>query len=430
MARVSITEENRTSESSFPRLTLEKGETTRVLVLEDPVRVFVHELRRPRIVNDVPEYRQGERRDGTSFTAPQMDFVGGHLCIGDEGVVLAQSLDPDNCLECRAARENPDFFAPPQAKYAMNVLRYATRSDGTMVVPFSVRVEAWRFSGRVFDKLVDLKKTWGDLRAHDLILKCSTKPAEAQYQRPYSMGEFDIAPDAWALASEANKAAALAMWNGEGNRATDAQLTALCGKQVKPEWMSDDILRVRQGWAKLREFEARRDGTQQTAGFGQESLAAGMAGLQQFPGQQAAQPPAQQPAPQPAAQPGLDFSGLGQATQAAGPPSQAAPGGLPQSQADPFAALQPHQAPQAAQQPAQAPSQTADPLAGLAEFAGQQPAQAQPAAAAPPAQAAPSADPFGGLMPTPAAAAPANGAPQPGGTFDFNEILGSNQPAS
>ncbi len=248
MPRVTFEPENKaaTVNFDFPKLKLKKGEKARVLVgLEDPLVEYVHTLRKPVIVNGVPKMVTRERKNGDTFQTNQLDFISRPICLGDGSVLQADGSDPKNCPMCKLAKEYPDYTTAPQRRYAMHVIRYRTKAGSEQVaIPFSVEVLVWSFTDQIFNKLVDLKTEWGDLRKHDLILgPCSDETFQ----------KFDISPSQKAewLADEDRKK--LTVLTFRENQIPD--LTIATGSAKQRSWVDQDIQQIMEAWAQVNGAE-------------------------------------------------------------------------------------------------------------------------------------------------------------------------------
>lgn len=248
MPRVAFEPENKaaTVNFDFPKLKLKKGEKARVLVgLENPLVEYVHTLRKPVIVNGVPKMVTRERKNGDTYQTNQLDFISRPICLGDATVLQEDGADPKNCPMCKLAKDYPDYTTAPQRRYAMHVIRYRTKAGTDQVaIPFSVEVLVWSFTDQIFNKLVDLKAEWGDLRKHDLILgPCS----DEMFQK------FDISPSQkaeWLSDEERKQLTALTF---KENQIPD--LTIATGSAKQRSWVDQDIHQIMEAWAQVNGAE-------------------------------------------------------------------------------------------------------------------------------------------------------------------------------
>lgn len=148
MAKMSFTSSNRANEiENFPKLKLENKESARVVVLEEPESAFVHNLRAPKIVNGVVQYK-GEEMD--------FDFMGNPICLGDENIVKERGMDAKNCPACKAVQEQPDMFTIPKRKYATHVYQYQTNGTNKAPANGEGSVKVWAFADQKFGELIDI----------------------------------------------------------------------------------------------------------------------------------------------------------------------------------------------------------------------------------------------------------------------------------
>lgn len=245
MPRVSFTQEVGPAKSgvNFPKLKLEKDESARIVCLEEPVMAYVHTLEKPKILNGKPVIVEKERfKDKSKYTVNAMDFVSAFLCLGDEDIMDERGVDPDNCPACFASTRS-DEVKPPRRRYAMNVIRYATKPGETEVkTPFNVDVEAWVFSDQQFNKLRKLAVEGWDLQTHDLLLGPCTDPGFQKFEVVISMSA------AW-MATEENKKRTLEVF--KENKASVEDLEALCARRTERKWIDQDLDAVHDRWLEL-----------------------------------------------------------------------------------------------------------------------------------------------------------------------------------
>ncbi len=251
MGRVEFTTENKksTTNYAFPKLKLTQGEKARIVIgLEPPVMEYVHTLRKPEIVNGVPQMETLKRKDGTEYQAHKKDFIGTPLCAGRDEVVGKNGLDKERSPTCKLAAENSDYTDPPKRRYAMHVMRYRTKGNTEVVAtPFSVELIVWAFTDKVFGKLVDIRNDieGGDLRKHDIILGPCTNPGFQQ---------FDITPSLKKAEWMADKERAqLFSETWKENQIPD--LTVAIGNRKQESWIQQDIETIREAWAEVKAYE-------------------------------------------------------------------------------------------------------------------------------------------------------------------------------
>lgn len=245
MGRVGFKAENKvaTTNYDYPKLKLKVGERARIMVgLEDPIVEYVHTLRKPQIINGVPQMETVKSRSGAESQANVMDFVSRPLCIGDKTILDDKGSDPKNCPMCKLAQEHPDYTKPPQRRYAMHVIRYRTKGGTTEVAtPFSVETLVWAFTDTVFNKIVDAAEEFGDLRKHDLLL--------GPCQAPEHFQKFDISPAAKAAWLESAERKQLTVQTFKENQIPD--LTIAAGSAKQKQWIEEDIQSIKDAWAEV-----------------------------------------------------------------------------------------------------------------------------------------------------------------------------------
>lgn len=86
-------------------------------------------------------------------------------------------------------------------RFAVHVVKYMTRPDGSPAGdpydPGFYSVVPWFFGRDKWDNIAQLKKTWGDLRGHDLLFQCQVEN--------FQKGILQIAPEAWWLRDDKTK---------------------------------------------------------------------------------------------------------------------------------------------------------------------------------------------------------------------------------
>lgn len=244
MGRVDFDAKNRvqTTNFDFPKLKLKNGERARIYVLESPVLEYVHELRKPKIVDGVPKMGTEKKRDGTEYQDYVRDFVGSPLCLGREDILDDKGADPDTCPMCAYAKQFPDRIKAPKRRYAMHVIRYKTKNGGFQpITPFSVELLVWAFSATVFNKIIDFQEEWaeqGGLKKHDL----SLGPCENEGFQKF---DINVLPDvAWANSEEKK---ALVIDTYKNNQIPD--LSIACGNRKDRRWIDIDLEAIQEAWA-------------------------------------------------------------------------------------------------------------------------------------------------------------------------------------
>lgn len=237
MPRFEFKEENvKKNLYDFPKLKLKKNQIARIVLLEDPVGEYVHNLRKPKLVNGIPETEMKDRRDGTQYESYKTDWVSSVICLGDFGTLESNGSDPKNCPICAEAAKS-DIVLPPQRRFAMHVLQYNTTPGGDVAVPFGASTKVWAFTDKVFGKIFSIRKEWGDLRAHDLILKCDNEPFQ----------NYEITVGAKAAWMESDDTKKVAVATFKGNRAE--KIEAFCGSAKEKRFIEMDLQQVREAWA-------------------------------------------------------------------------------------------------------------------------------------------------------------------------------------
>jgi hypothetical protein len=450
MPRVTVDETNKAAGTAdlFPKIVLGDGERCRINAgLEQPVVEWVHELRAPKIENGQAVKVEKKRKKGGTYFDYEYEFVGRPLCTGDFATLADKGVDYEHCLACSESRQGK--VSPPKRRFAVNVLRYSLRPGSwAPAQPFTVTVVAWTFTENIFNKLVEFKGQLvgpdgqpllrpdgkpQTLRDHDLLLG---PPEEPTYYQRYPI---QLANEAWIYANADLTRLCAEVWNGQGNRATDEQLSALCGRQARPDWIKVDLDRVREKYA-----IAERGGSPAASdpmGAAMDNSGALTAGLDSLLGSQPAAVP-QQPAAVPAGDPfaaaaagGITFTKHSDDPFGGGmPPAPAQaeqprpeipghPGGLDEFMPQPAAAAPVPTAPAAATPaasatpapaavPAAPAAPVADPFAGLGVTVTPETPQAAPAVQPPAVPAAPEPQPAG-----------VGAAPAKDGVLNFEDLL-------
>lgn len=221
----------------FDRLKLKVGERARIVALEKPNATWVHTLRAPKIVNGEAHKIVKKRKDGSEFADWDMDFIGRPQCLGDHGIIADEGLDPVNCPVCARAKESEEAQAP-ERRFAMNIIKYNTRADGTPVMPFGCSSQVWTFTEGVFNKLYAIAQEYGGLVGHDLILG----PCEV----PEAFQKFPITGGAKNLWESDEQIKNNVLETNRNNRVE--QLDAACGRRVELHWLKEDIDKIRARW--------------------------------------------------------------------------------------------------------------------------------------------------------------------------------------
>lgn len=254
--------------ADFPRLHLKFNEKARIFLIEAeaPHYEWIHYLRKPKIVDNAPVPTTRRLQDGTTVPDWEMDFGGAPICLGDAGTLEDAASDPKNCPVCEEATKS-DIFLPPQRKFAMNVVQYLTAPNSFDIQePFRCQTRVWRFSDKIYAKLADFAREWGNnLRDNDLCLKCIS----GQFQTY----EMSVARDA-AWKSESvprdirdQRAQTLVdtyrsshVPSGRKDDNGVSELKHYCGRLSQKAWILGDIAKVKQAWDSLYRWQARQNG--------------------------------------------------------------------------------------------------------------------------------------------------------------------------
>lgn len=213
--------------------------------LESPLVEFVHTLRKPQIINGVPQTYKAERKNGDTYDAYKMDFISRPICLGDQTALEEKGSDPKNCPMCKLAKDDPDANKEPQRRYAMHVIRYRTKAGTTdPATPFSVDLVVWSFTDKVFNRIADFKGEWGDLRKHDILAGPCTVEDFQQF-------ELAVANKAAWLEDETRKK--LVAETFRENQIPDLRIAVGADKQR--QWIEQDIETIKEAWAQVRGHE-------------------------------------------------------------------------------------------------------------------------------------------------------------------------------
>lgn len=415
--------------AKFPTVKLVANQRIRLVCPENPFSELVHRIEAPQFQNGEPLMKRRDAKDPTSPLVYDAQWLGNPICLGDPDVVKAEGgLDVQGCITCAVSKEmNGEGVLPPLRRYSMNVVEYMTNTDGSLVQPFGVRILIWAFTAKIFDKIIAIKNEFGDLSGVDLILGPVEGPLVFQ-RYPITTGNGCVArssADTFRVVQTA--------WTSPGNRATDEQLKAACGKPVQLQYLTRDLDTAKQRWAMAKAAGGPLQPGMTVGGNGQLPQQSLQGGFDSILG--GGQP---QPGGAFAAAAAPDMAQLHQQQM-----GQLAAAGVPQTllpqqphpleqqaaaaSADPFGGSQPQASPvqpqavsqqdfsspfgaqpPAPQQPAPAPQVQQQGFAS--PFGAQGPAQPPQAAPAP-------QQPFGSVQPA---------QPQPGGLGEFSTMTTSN----
>lgn len=261
MGRISFAVENKKSAASFdyPKMKLEKGESARVAILEEPWMEYVHTLRKPVLLNGVPQMETKQNRKGEDYQTYKLEFVSKPLCTGDQGILDDKGSDPEHCVMCAAAKENPDITSAPQRRYAVHAVRYKLKGGNvnTLMDPYSVDIEVWSFTDRIMGILIDANETWGEdggLKEHDLFLG----PCEnANFQK----FDINVAPKAF---YRKNKETAQHTIEALKSGQLD-DISIACGSKKEERWITQDVKDIQDAWREVYSYEKRNNGIEDEA---------------------------------------------------------------------------------------------------------------------------------------------------------------------
>lgn len=230
----------RTADNDFDRLKLKLNEKARIVLLEKPTFAWTHTLRAPKIVNG-QAVKVEKKRGGETIMDYDLDFVGRPLCHGDEGVLADDAIDPKNCPICKRAKES-DEVAPPERRFAVNVIRYGLQRDGiTISDPFTCTCVVWAFPESTYNKLYGIAmeyKNRGGLIGLDLIL--------GPCQSPEAYQKFDIMAGSEVI-WKYDEFQPTVLKTFQNNRVEN--LENACGRKTEMRWVNADLDKIREKWA-------------------------------------------------------------------------------------------------------------------------------------------------------------------------------------
>ncbi len=258
----------RTQDNDFDKLKLKLNEKARVVLLEKPTYAWVHTLRAPKIVNG-QAVKEKKKRGGEEILDYALDFIGRPLCLGDNDVLASDAVDPKNCPVCAKAKES-DEVAPPDRRFAVNVIRYGLQRDGNISDPFTCTCVVWAFTEGMYNKLYGIAQEYknrGGLLGLDLILG-PCQPPEA-YQK------FDIMAGSESVWKLDEKFTEIVTKTYQNNKVEN--LEAACGRKTELRWMKDDLVKISERWKTAHRGESVD--TRDTGTTEQADLQAGLSSL-------------------------------------------------------------------------------------------------------------------------------------------------------
>lgn len=232
-------EHKRTTSLEFDRLKLKVGEKARIVCLQKPVFVWTHTLRAPKISDGRATKIVKKRKDGSEYPDWDMEFIGRPQCLGDLSTIADDGSDPKNCPACAHAKNSEEVY-PPERRFAMNVIRYNTKGDGTPISPFGCSSLVWTFTENVFNKLYAIAEEHGGLVGRDLIL--------GPCQPPETFQKFDIATGAKNLWESDDSIRTVVTETHENNALELQDLETACGRRPEARWLTKDIDKIRDQW--------------------------------------------------------------------------------------------------------------------------------------------------------------------------------------
>lgn len=241
----------RTTNVEFDRLKLKVGERARIVCLEKPTFTWVHTVRAPKIVDGRATKVTKKRKDGTEYADWDMEFVSRPQCLGDHATIDVDGIDPANCPLCARAKVSEEI-APPERRFAMNIIKYNTKNDGTVVSPFGCSSQVWTFTESVFNKLYSVAQEHGGLVGKDLIL--------GPCQPPELFQKFDILAGGKNIWETDDRIKDMVVETHKNNRVED--LEAACGRKVEVKWLKADVEKVADKWRVAHGDTSRADITE------------------------------------------------------------------------------------------------------------------------------------------------------------------------
>ncbi len=239
MPQIDFAPENKISKSvEFDRLKLKKDEKARILILEKPTDAWVHTLRAPKIVDGQAAQLWQHGRRGDKYLDYDMDFIGRPLCTGDYGILADKGVDGKNCPACKVSMESKQV-PPPERRFAMNIIRYATNRDGKLLKPFQASCVVWTYTENIYNKLVDIASETGGLIGNDLVIGPCVSESFQNYENYLPSRE-----NAWKADARTEE---LVKEVFDLNRIAD--LDVACGRRVDRKWIEADIKQIADRWA-------------------------------------------------------------------------------------------------------------------------------------------------------------------------------------
>lgn len=227
----------RVTTPDFDRFKLKVGESARVVCMDKPTFAWTHTLRAPKIVDGQAKKEIKKRKDGTEYADWVYEFVSRPQCLGDYATIEEEGSDPKNCPVCARAKESEECGVP-ERRFAVNLIRYNTKSDGTVISPFGCSSQVWAFTENNFNKLLGIANEHGGLVGKDLIL--------GPCQPPENFQRFDMsagAKNVWQMDDNVKRTV---LETHENNKMDD--LESACGRKTEAKWLKRDIETIAENW--------------------------------------------------------------------------------------------------------------------------------------------------------------------------------------
>lgn len=248
----------------FEALTLITGEIAR-LVFPTPGGecVPVHTLEARQVIDGVLLWEEKSRKDKTKYSVPATVFVGKRACPGEPDWMRDHGgIDVRKCPACQAAEEFKISELIPELRYALPVIRIATKSKGTTDVqdPPNAKIYVLSLTQRQYRELsINLK---GIRELYDWPPEHEVRPRDADIILYCEDGDWKRyvwrAPMRPAWATDRNPALNAfigALWRNPENRPSTAQLQLACARAADLRWLSVDVERVTDSYAEWRRVE-------------------------------------------------------------------------------------------------------------------------------------------------------------------------------
>lgn len=245
MPKLAFSQDNvKRSGTDFPRLRLDQGATERIVIIEsEPTYAWTHRMVKPKFspVTGRMQMKKVTRRSGEEIEVPDLDFVGSPICHGSIDVLNDKGVDPDHCPICREYQKNSEQFSAPERRFAVHVLKYATKPGGAQLsLPFSLETRIWVMSENRFAKVTGVIGEWGgDPKAVDLVLGPCINAGFQNYEIAAGQRcEMRVDEERMKRAAETFRE----------NHVED--LEPYCGRVTELRWINNDIDEIKAAWRK------------------------------------------------------------------------------------------------------------------------------------------------------------------------------------